>query len=438
MFSTALVALDLAPAEQPIIDCLPELQRWGLRRVVLTHVVAVGYLQASTLAHRPDYAAWLESLATPLRDAGLEVTIDIRVSALQADEILVAASQHGSELIVIGSRGHNLLSKLFLGSVARKVIRQTTLPLLLEWIEPTADATRQSCAAVCTHTLRHVLLATDFSAQAAAAEAAAIGLAAKAGQVDCAHVIEADDGGAPALSATHAQAALDGLVQRIEAAGGRGSSHVLQGQASSEIARHASARDASLIVVGKRGQNPLASLLIGSTAADVCEIAGRPVLMVPSAAERFHPPRESRMVRILFLCVANSARSQMAEGLARRMLGDRAEVLSAGSMPSSVNPQAIASMAELGIDISAQTSKSVDNIDTSAIDLVVTLCAEEVCPILPGKVKRLHWPIADPSASADTADAEEIRARFRAARDQIKARIEMLGALLDDPGASFA
>ncbi|WP_448505376.1 universal stress protein [Immundisolibacter sp.] len=281
MFSSALVALDLAPAERPIVDCLPELRRWGVQRVVLTHVVQVGYMQGAALAYEKDYVDWLEKLAQPLRDAGLEVVVSVRASGLVADEILNAATEHSADLIVIGSRGHNLVSKLFLGSVARSVIHQTTLPLLLEWVEPTAAGTQQTCEAVCKQTLHHVLLATDLSTQATAAENAAIHLAGGAEQVDCLYVMEAEDSGAKPISSTAAQAALAALVQRIEAAGNHGNSVLLQGKASREIARYAREQDASLIVVGKRGQNPLASLLIGSTAANLCEIAGRPVLMVP-------------------------------------------------------------------------------------------------------------------------------------------------------------
>jgi arsenate reductase (thioredoxin) len=104
-------------------------------------------------------------------------------------------------------------------------------------------------------------------------------------------------------------------------------------------------------------------------------------------------------MNILFLCIANSARSQMAEGLARELFGDQAAVTSAGSAPSRVNAYAIDAMAEVGIDISNQRSKSVDEIDPGSIDLVVTLCAEEVCPVLPGRVRRLHWPISDPAST---------------------------------------
>ena len=134
-------------------------------------------------------------------------------------------------------------------------------------------------------------------------------------------------------------------------------------------------------------------------------------------------------MRILFLCVANSARSQMAEGLARRLL-PTCEVLSAGSRPSRVNPYAIEAMRELGIDIGRQRSKPVSEIDPAGLELVVTLCAEEVCPVLPGRVRRLHWPIDDPATDDPQVGAEEQRARFRVAREAIRARLVALAAEL--------
>jgi thioredoxin type arsenate reductase len=139
------------------------------------------------------------------------------------------------------------------------------------------------------------------------------------------------------------------------------------------------------------------------------------------------------MKRILFLCVANSARSQMAEGLARHILGDKAEIQSAGSQPSVVNPNSIEVMSELGIDLSTHRSKSVSDIDTGRIDMVITLCAEEVCPVLPGNVQRLHWGIADPASNDPSLTPEDLRQRFRTARDQIKTRIEILSSLIDLP-----
>lgn len=123
---------------------------------------------------------------------------------------------------------------------------------------------------------------------------------------------------------------------------------------------------------------------------------------------------------LLFLCVANSARSQLAEGLARHRFGDAVVVQSAGSAPSRLNPLAVEVMAEFGIDISAQTSKSVDSIDVASIDVVITLCAEEVCPVFLGKASRLHWPIADPATTVPLQKHDAL-ARFRDARDALAA-----------------
>jgi protein-tyrosine-phosphatase/catechol 2,3-dioxygenase-like lactoylglutathione lyase family enzyme len=136
---------------------------------------------------------------------------------------------------------------------------------------------------------------------------------------------------------------------------------------------------------------------------------------------------------ILFLCVANSARSQMAEGLARHMLGPNVRVQSAGSKPSKVNPYAVEVMREIGIDLGSHHSKSVDTIDPATVDTVITLCAEEVCPVFLGQVRRLHWPIADAASDDPSITRDELLARFRTARDQIRGRIEVLAALLDVP-----
>lgn len=130
-------------------------------------------------------------------------------------------------------------------------------------------------------------------------------------------------------------------------------------------------------------------------------------------------------MNILFLCVANSARSQMAEGLARQLFGDGAQVRSAGSAPGGVNPLAIRALKEIGIDISGHRSKSVDDIDTRAVDVVITLCAEEVCPVFPGRVERLHWPLPDPAAAVGDDDTR--LGRFREVRDEIRRRLLSFG-----------
>lgn len=138
---------------------------------------------------------------------------------------------------------------------------------------------------------------------------------------------------------------------------------------------------------------------------------------------------------ILFLCVANSARSQMAEGLARARFGDRIPVQSAGSEPSTVNPYAIEVMKEVGVDLSSHHSKSVRSIDPAGVGTVITLCAEEVCPVFLGKARRLHWPVPDPASRGTSLDAaiprDQMLDRFRAARDAIRAKLEAFAASLD-------
>ena len=130
------------------------------------------------------------------------------------------------------------------------------------------------------------------------------------------------------------------------------------------------------------------------------------------------------MKKILFLCVANSARSQMAEGLARNFFGENALVQSAGSKPSRVNPLAIAALNEVGIDISGHRSKSVESIDPTTVETVITLCAEEVCPVFLGKAERIHWPLPDPAGQEGTE--EQQLQKFREVRDEIDRRLKSL------------
>ena len=112
----------------------------------------------------------------------------------------------------------------------------------------------------------------------------------------------------------------------------------------------------------------------------------------------------------------------MAEGLARSMAPAGTKVLSAGSLPTQVNPYAIEVMREIGIDISGQVSKSADDIPAGDVSTVITLCAEEVCPVLLGEAEKLHWRHEDPAATVGSK--EEILGAFRRVRDQLRARIE--------------
>lgn len=132
----------------------------------------------------------------------------------------------------------------------------------------------------------------------------------------------------------------------------------------------------------------------------------------------------TRKARVLVLCTANSARSQMAEGLLRALAGDRFDVVSAGIEPGALHPLAVQAMAEIGIDISPQRPKSVERFWGQEFDFVITVCdaAAERCPVFPGPAQRLHWSVEDPVETAGTKQ-DRMRA-FRTARDALRAHIE--------------
>ena len=142
---------------------------------------------------------------------------------------------------------------------------------------------------------------------------------------------------------------------------------------------------------------------------------------------------EARLLRalaprhLLFLCVANSARSQMAEGLARNMAPSGITISSAGSEPSRVNPFAIRALKEVGIDPTGQRSKGMEEVRRAvgpSVDSVITLCAEEVCPAWLGEAHRLHWPLPDPAAASGSD--QEIIESFRHVRDKLRHRLSFL------------
>ena len=134
----------------------------------------------------------------------------------------------------------------------------------------------------------------------------------------------------------------------------------------------------------------------------------------------------AEMKKVLFICTANSARSQLAEGLLKALGSGRWEARSGGIFSSYVHPLAIRVMEEIGIDISQQTSKSMDPFINKKFDYVITLCdhAAQFCPTFSGQNKRLHWPLEDPAAAIGTI--EERLVVFRRIRDEIKRKIEEL------------
>ena len=131
----------------------------------------------------------------------------------------------------------------------------------------------------------------------------------------------------------------------------------------------------------------------------------------------------SKKKNIIFICTGNACRSQIAHGLLQNIADDRFNVFSAGSHPSRVHPMSIKVMEEIGIDISHHTSDHVDNYLNKEIDIVITVCdnANELCPVFPGNINRLHWSIDDPFRGWDYNENQ--MELFRKTREEIKERI---------------
>jgi arsenate reductase len=142
---------------------------------------------------------------------------------------------------------------------------------------------------------------------------------------------------------------------------------------------------------------------------------------------------KGRRIKVLFLCTGNACRSQMAEGFARALKSEHIEAFSAGVAPCFVHPLAVRVMQEAGVDIGAQYSKHVEDLDGIAFDYIVTLCdyADSRCPVRPGQGKRVHRPFEDPIHARGTE--AEVLAKFRSVRNRIRAFIERMPENLEKP-----
>jgi len=149
-------------------------------------------------------------------------------------------------------------------------------------------------------------------------------------------------------------------------------------------------------------------------------------------------PHGARKLRVLFLCTGNSCRSQIAEGWARRLKGDRIDAYSAGTHPKALDPLAVRVMAEVGVDLSAQRPKALDAVQHLFFDYVITVCsdAHETCPVFPGRARIVHRGFDDPPRLAAAAkNPQEALGHYVRVRDEIKTFIEQLPeALLGEKG----
>ncbi|MFN2349209.1 MAG: universal stress protein [Thioalkalivibrio sp.] len=272
MFEHILVAVDFSPAWQRLKAQLDRLKALGCRRLTLVHVIASGYTQAPELAHREHYEQRLTEASEALRAQGFEVHAEVCVGQVAVELKRVARERHAG-VILAGSHGHSTLRDLLLGSTVLELARQTDRPLLLAPID-------ESVALPVTPVCRP-LLATDGSAAASGAEAAFIKLLSHCQRGVLVSVGRWEEKSGHEEERSRLEAHVKALAAQAPAAGFE-SVLLGRGRPSEEIARVAEEKSADLIIVGKRGHNPLTDMLLGSTAEAVCRSARRLVLLVPS------------------------------------------------------------------------------------------------------------------------------------------------------------
>ena len=275
MFEHVLVAVDFSPAWDRLQARLEGLRALGCRRLTLAHVIVEGYGRAPGLDREADYREKLEALAAQLRERGFETSVAVRTGAV-ARELESLAQEVGAGVILAGSHGHGTVRDLLLGSTVLDLARRARRPLLLAPAGRGTD-TRPGldAEAVC-----RPLLATDGSAAARAAEEAFLRLLPVCRRGVVVSVGRWDDD----PERDEERRAIENHVAALAQEAGEDAFETVlpgQGRPSAEIGRIAEQRRADLVIIGKRGRNPVTDLLLGSTAGAVCRHAGRLTLLVP-------------------------------------------------------------------------------------------------------------------------------------------------------------
>jgi nucleotide-binding universal stress UspA family protein len=275
-----VAAVDFSPATEPLLECLAELRSVGMETVTLMHVLEMHYGRRPPVEHREMYEEKLEAHAERLREQGFSVHTQLETGQ-SARRIVAYAEDEKADLILLASRGHNLLQRLLLGSTAAEVLRTARVPVLLDRIEPAEDGDVARCAGVCDETFRRPLLATDLSESTEGAEQAALGLTQQAESAVFMTVRDAQDSDA---SAETVRGELEALAERAACPV---TVRVEQDRkASAAIADGAEEENSTVLIVGKHGRGYLEEQVVGSTADALVRRARRPVLMVPTAAAR--------------------------------------------------------------------------------------------------------------------------------------------------------
>ncbi len=268
MFEHAVVGVDFSPASEAIVGCLPELRALGTDTLSLAYVASVAYPAGSAIAHQDHYRARLAELAAGIREHGFAVHSDV-VAGYPAVELIALAERVGAGLIVLGSRGHSMVQRLFLGSTALKVLHDSPTAVLLERIEPVSD---HASDLVCERKLERVLLATDMTEAAMPATNAWLSLVRSARAVAAVTVIDAQGEGDAAVTRAH----LEQLVAGVEVPVAL---HVVASPDAAEaIATLAKVEGVSLVILGRGGHG---GRRLGATADGVVRRSEVPVLVLP-------------------------------------------------------------------------------------------------------------------------------------------------------------
>lgn len=271
VFDHVLVAVDFSPAGERLHGQRSRLRALGCRRLTLVHVIATSYGQIPGVSNREHYQQRLDDLAASLGQDGFEVATEVCIGPV-VSELKRVALERAVDAVLAGTHGHSTLRDLFLGSTVLDLVRHADVPILLA---PTDQSVILPTTALC-----RPLLATDGSAAAGRAEEIFLALLGHCSRGVVVSVGRWDDRLEYDSERERIEIHIEGLAQRAPKPGFEA---VVpgQGKPSVEIARVAAERDADLIIVGKRGSNPIADLLLGSTAEAVCRHAQRLVLVVP-------------------------------------------------------------------------------------------------------------------------------------------------------------
>ncbi|RZU98539.1 universal stress protein [Spiribacter vilamensis] len=263
MFKHALIGIDFSPAWPCVRRRVEALRDSGLERVTLVYVLSSRYPSVPEESHRAWYEQRLTEEAGQLASPGLDVDWQIRTGEPGA-ELVAAADDIGADLLLMGSRGQSRFHEFFLGSTALDTARLAGMPL---WLEPVGEE--------CLATDQTILLATDGSTAAKSAEAVFADLAGRAQRALAVTVL--DDAGSESSAVAEAKSHLAELSEGIASLETR----IAEGDPRRVLTEMADAEDVDLLVLGKRGRNPLQQLLLGSVAEAACRGLDVPVLLVP-------------------------------------------------------------------------------------------------------------------------------------------------------------